>query len=113
MPQFFSTLPTPQGVYTESRKRRLNTQNPVGLIGQQGDYTYGFDGRKYWVAEGVLQTLVTLVHLTFDEAKMLFEALVWVSSEVDYSRVNQAVRAGRKAKYNGQTLFWFYVEQLS
>ena len=113
MPQFYKSLPVSQGTLAEQRRLRMNTRPPVGIIADQGNYSYGFDGNKYWVAEGVLQHLMTGIHLTFDEAKMLYDALQWNNNGIDSSIVNNAIRAGRKAKHTGQTLFWFYVDSLN
>ena len=86
---------------------------PIGTIGENSNFSYGYDGKKYYVTEGAFQYLVTRIHLTFDEAKQLFEALTFINSESTcIKKVSNVIKTARKAKWQGNDLFWWFVKTL-
>ncbi len=86
---------------------------PVGLIGENNKFAYGYDGEKYYVTEGAFQYVVTRMHLAFEEAKQLFEALTFENASEPCAKVvNALVKSARKQKLNGNDLFWHFVKGL-
>ena len=86
---------------------------PIGIIAENNLYAYGFDGQKYYVVEGVLQYYITKIHLTFDEAKQIFDALTFVGNvEICTKKIGSLVKLARKNKLFGQNLFWFFVKKV-
>jgi hypothetical protein len=86
---------------------------PIGTIAENLNFSYGYDGKKYYVTEGAFQYLVTRIHLTFDEAKQLFEALTFNNVEdICTKKVSNVIKSARKSKFEGDNLFWHFVKSL-
>ena len=87
---------------------------PVGLIGENNNFAYGYDGEKYYVTENsILDYLVTKTYLTFDEAKQLFDALTFNNEHAPApTKVTRLIKSARKQKLNNDNLFWHFVEGL-
>ena len=111
MPLFNTNLPTTQGDLTKARLNKVLL--PIGTIGESNNFKYGFDGDYYYVTEGILDYLVTRIHLQFDEAKQLFDALNFLeASEPNPKLIASTIRNARKQKLKGIELFWYFVESL-
>jgi hypothetical protein len=118
MPQFAIHTPmTSQDLRASINKSKLSkTTLPIGLIGESKglNFVYGYDGDKYYVAESVFEYLVTRVHLTFDEAKELFNALVFIDKTEPLTKsVSLAIKEARKQKLSGGDLFWFLTDNIN
>ena len=128
MPQFSYHAPVSQGDMAEARRKAravklssapekplLAKQSlPVGVIGESANFSWGYNGKCYYVAEGVFEHLVSPVYMTLEEAKRLFESLVFVEAcEPSQKLISQAIKASRKGTYVGDELMWFFVEALS
>jgi hypothetical protein len=115
MPQFSHHTPVSQGDLAHARKvaKLLQTHFPVGCIGEQGNFSWGFNGTTYYVAEGVLEHTVTKKVLSIDEAKQLFNALVFNAiSEVHSSIIVKAINQAKKHRLSGDDLMWFLTDIL-
>ncbi len=111
MPKF--NLHTPKTQSDMKAMRMSQVSLPVGLIGENNNFAYGYDGEKYYVTEGAFQYVVTRVHLAFEEAKQLFEALTFENASEPCAKVvNTLVKSARKQKLNGNDLFWHFVKGL-
>ena len=111
MPKF--NLHTPKTQSDIKDMRIIKVSLPVGLIGENNDFAYGYDGDKYYVTEGSFQYIVTRMHLSFDEAKHLFEALTFQNASEPCTKViNALVKYARINKINGKDLFWHFVKGL-
>jgi hypothetical protein len=116
MPQFSHHTPVTQSDLANARKsaRLVQKHFPIGCIGEQGNFSWGYDGKTYYVAEGVLEHLVTKACLSLDEAKQLFNALVFSASyEVHGSLIAKAVKKARKKRISGDDLMWCLIDLLS
>lgn len=83
-----------------------NTSLPIGTIAEKHNFSYGYDGKKYYVTEGCLRHLVTRIHLTFDEAKQLFDALCFnFPNNPNSKEISALIRQSRKEKLEGYDLF--------
>jgi len=91
-----------------------NSQSlPIGVIGENNLFAYGFDGKKYWVSEGILGYYVAKIHLSFEESKQLFDALTFEApSEICTKNISNLVRISRKKKLFGKNLFFFFVKNI-
>ena len=95
---------------------RMNrTTLPVGLISENNDFAYGYDGDKCYVTEcSLLDYFVTKTALLFDEAKALFEALSFIGDPAPKpTEITKLVKAARKQKLINDDLFWYFVDGLS
>jgi len=82
---------------------------PVGVIGENASFAYGYDGDKYYVTEGVFEHFVTRVSLSFDEAKQLFEALTFSNAvEPCAKMISKLISSARKNNLKGMDLFWHF-----
>jgi hypothetical protein len=109
MPQFSHHTPVSQGDLAKARKasKLVQAHFPKGCIGEQDNFSWGYDGHTYYVAEGVLEYLVTKAYLSLDEAKQLFNALVFNSScEVHSNLIVNAIKQTRKQRLSGDDLMW-------
>ena len=114
MPQFYTHIAKSQGDMKEIRENSRPVSLPIGLIGENKDFAYGFDGDKYYVTEGVFGYIVTGIHLAYDEAKQLFNALTFIeASEPSVSVINTAIKLARKKSLSGDDLFWMLTEKIS
>jgi hypothetical protein len=116
MPKFSYHVPVSQGDMAAIRKLASASKQslPLGKIGESHNFSWGYEGNFYYVAEGVFEHLVTRIHLSLEEAKSLFEALVFIESvEPSQQLVSQAINASRKGMYVGDELMWFFVDELS
>jgi len=114
MPQFSEHLPVTEKAMKDARYeyRRAKTL-PIGLIGENNKFAYGYDGNKYYVTEGVLYHLITKICLTLSEAKQLYNALSFnCEFEACSSTVSKAIKASRKKQLSEDGLFWFLVEEI-
>lgn len=112
MPQFNLHTPKTQG---DMRVMRMNrTTLPIGLIGENSNFAYGYDGEKYYVTEySILDYFVTKTALFFDEAKALFEALTFVGKPAPQpTEITKMVKSARKQKLSGDDLFWHFENEL-
>jgi len=112
MPQF--AIHCPVSAF-EMRKRLLpqyfNNHNPIGVISKNGEFEYGYDGDKYYVTESVFKFFVTKIHLSFDEAKQLCNALSFIEALAPCTKkVALSIKNARKQKLSGDTLFWHFTE---
>ena len=116
MPQFNQHITTSQGDMAANRaKAKLlkNNDLPIGVIGESPNFSWGYNGKHYYVAEGAFEHLVTRTPLSLEEAKRLHESLVFTeSSEPCNKLISQIIKKSRKVKYNGDDLMWFFVEAL-
>jgi len=111
MPMF--NIHTPKTQSDMKAARLSKTTLPVGIIGNNCLFSYGFDGNTYYVTEGILQYFVTKMHLSFDESKQLFNALTFIdASEPNTKIINQAIKQGRKNNLSEDKLFWHLVDSL-
>ena len=116
MPQFNQHTPMTQSDIRRYRIRyKMNRViKPIGIIGENDYFKYGFDGSKYYVTHGVLDEFVTLISLTFEEAKHLFDAFNWCNTRsYSYRKVSDLIKSSRKLKINGDDLFWHFEDGLS
>lgn len=116
MPQFSYHAPVSQGDMAAIRELANASKRslPIGKIGENVNFSWGYEGNFYYVAEGVFEHFVTCIHLSLDEAKSLFEALVFVESvEPSQKLISQAINASRMSSCVGDDLMWFYVDTLS
>lgn len=113
MPQFSNHLPASARAIKEARTEYRRVKSlPIGLIGESASFAYGWDGKKYYVTEGVFQFFVTRIHLTMDEAKQLFNALSFNNCYDPCSKkVNYAIKEARKNRLSGDFLFWFFTDK--
>lgn len=112
MPQF--NLHTPK-TQSDMKAQRMNrTTLPIGLIGENNNFAYGYDGEKYYVTEySILDYFVTKTALLFDEAKALFEALIFVGKSAPKpTEITKLVKSARKQKLSGDELFWHFENAL-
>ncbi|PIB27194.1 hypothetical protein BFP78_15795 [Gaetbulibacter sp. 5U11] len=114
MPQFYNNLPSTDKAMKEARAEYNRIKNlPIGLIGENNQFAYGWDGDKYYVVEGAFQYLVTKTYLVIDEAKQLFNALSFNnSSEPCQKQITYAIKEARKQKLSGDNLFWFLTDKI-
>ena len=114
MPQFATHLPATDKAMKGARAEYNRVKNlPIGLIGENNQFAYGWDGDKYYVTEGVFQYLVTKMHLVIDEAKQLFNALSFNNcSEPCSKQITSALKEGRKQNLSGDSLFWFLTDKI-
>ena len=115
MPQFSIHTPATQSDLAKARKVNNLKQNhfPVGVIGDSNGFSWGYDGDTYYVAEGVFEHLVTKMALSLEEAKQLFNALVFSSAyEPSNKVVVSAIKAARKVKLSGDDLMWKLIDLL-
>jgi hypothetical protein len=115
MPIFNKYTPKTQGDMADIRKKaKLERQSlPVGVIGENTLFSWGYNGDYYYVAEGVLEHLVTQMHLTLDEAKQLYEALTFCEhSEPSATDISLAVKEGRKKSLSGDELMYFLMDTI-
>ena len=113
MPQFNFHTPKTQ---SDMKAIRMNkTTLPVGLIGENNDFAYGYDGEKYYVTEcSLLDYFVTKTALFFDEAKALFEALTFVGGAAPKpTEITKLIKSARKQKLSGSDLFWHFEKGLT
>ena len=110
MPQFNLHAPKTQGDMKAMRMN--NTKLPVGLIGENSNFAYGYDGEKYYVTEySILDYFVTKTELVFEEAKALFDALTFVGKPAPKpTEITKLVKFARKQKLIGDDLFWHFEE---
>jgi hypothetical protein len=116
MPQFSIHTPKSQGDMAAIRKfAQLSKRSlPIGVIGENNNFSWGFNGKYYYVTQGVLSHLLTQAHLSLAEAEKIFEALTFgnvedVCSKALYITINQA----RKTGLSGDDLMWFYFDALT
>jgi hypothetical protein len=116
MPQFNQLLTTPQGDMAARRaKAKLSkkSNHPIEVIGEGANFSWGYNGKYYYVTEGVFDHLVTCTHLSLEEAKRLYESLVFTESIEPCSKlISQTIKNSRKEKLNGDDLMWFFVDAL-
>lgn len=115
MPQFSIHTPKTQSDMRHIRKvEKLRQQHlPIGVIGQQGEFSWGYNGTSYYVSEGVWDYLVTRVHMTLDEAKQLFNALVWIEAKDTLLKIiSNLIRSIRKLNISGDELMWKFIDLL-
>lgn len=116
MPQFSIHTPKSQSDMTAIRmnSRASKRYLPIGKIGESLNFSWGYNGEAYYVAEGVLEHLITRINLSLEEAKKLFEAVTFIESNEPCTKaVSKAVNASRKEKLIGDELMWFFVDALS
>lgn len=108
MPQFYKHTPKSQADMAAERKRR--TSLPVGLIGVNSQFSYGYNGSTYYVTEySIFDYFVTKTELSFEEAKALFEALTFAGNPAPKPiEVTRLIREARRKKLSGDELFWFF-----
>ena len=108
MPQFNLHTPKTQSDMFAMRKNKVTL--PTGVIGQNNDFSNGYDGDKYYVTEcSILDYYVTKTYLSFDEAKQLFNALTFVGKPAPKpSKITSLVKFARKQKLSGDELFWHF-----
>jgi hypothetical protein len=112
MAQFNIHSPKTQGDMKSIREASRKQVLPIGLISENRNFAYGYDGDKYYVTESI-GYLVTRMQLAFEEAKQLFNALTFVeASEPKSDTINSLVKSSRKQDLSGDNLFWFYVDGL-
>jgi len=115
MPQFnYHTPKASSTMRSQINKMKMTKFTlPAGLISENNLFSYGYDGDKYYVSEGVMQYLVTGMHLVLDEAKELFNALTFNDcSEPCTKVISNSIREARKLKIHGDDLFWFLTDKL-
>lgn len=111
MPQFSHHIPITQSDMALHRMSQFSL--PVGVIGAEGNYSWGYNGDCYYVTEGVLDHLVTTIKLSLDEAKQLFTALGFVClSEVPVKVISDGIRVARKQYFSHDNLMWFLVDHI-
>ena len=112
MPQFNYHTPKTQSDMKAMRMSR--TTLPVGLIGKNNSFSYGYDGEIYYVTEySILDYFVTKTALFFDEAKALFEALTFVGNPAPKpTKITKIIKSARKQKLSGDDLFWYFENEL-
>ena len=95
-------------------KNTINNSLPLGTIAENNLFSYGYNGKTYWVAFGVLHQKVTLKSLTFDQAKALFDALTFIGIEdPSYKLIDNSIKQIRKQKITSyNNLFWFFTESI-
>jgi len=109
MPSFYNNTITTQSDMKTARANRVKL--PIGTIGENLKFSYGFDGSTYYVTESVMEYLVTKAKMSFDEAKALFDALTWNDKDAPMqTKVSSLLKKARKE--NPTSLFWFFVESL-
>ncbi len=110
MPQFNIHSPKSQ---SDMKAIRENSRK-LFLISENHNFSYGFNGDYYYVAESAFGYLVTRMQLAFEEAKQLFNALTFAeASEPKAIDINNLIKSSRKEGLSGDNLFWFYVDALS
>ena len=97
--------------------KTTNNQNhpeKIGHIAETFKYAWGWDGKKYYVTEGVCESYVTMIHLTRSEAKTLFLGMIcWFAPcWSDPAEISPMIREARKLKLEGQDMELFYMERL-
>lgn len=117
MPQFYPHTPKSQCEMKAIREffRVSKVLLPIGLIGENSNFAYGYDGEKYYVTEySILDYFVTKTALSFEEAKALFEALTFVGNPAPRpTRITELVKSARKQKISDNDLFWYFEEAIS
>ncbi len=114
MPQFNDTPRHISDIRREIKMSKFNQSNPIGIISESLNFAYGFDGDKYYVTEGAFYHLVSKAVLFFDEAKNLYNALVWNNENAPEPKViTKLVKEYRKLKLSGDNGFWFFVDNLN
>lgn len=96
----------------QNKQKQVSSDLPIGIIGEEGRFSYGYNGTTYYVTEYcILDYYVTRTHLKFEEAKKLYEALVWVSYPAPKpSEVTKMIKRSRKKKLTGDNLLFFFIE---
>jgi hypothetical protein len=115
MPQFSYHAPATQSDLAKSRflAKLQQSDFPVGLIGSQNGFSWGYDGSSYYVSEGVFEFLVTNMKLSLDQAKQLFNALNFINAiEPSSKAISRAIKLARKKHLLGDDLMWFFIEEL-
>ena len=115
MPQFYNHLPATDKAMKEARAEYNRVKNlPIGVIGENNKFAYGWDGEKYYVTEySILDYFVTKTALLFDEAKALFDALTFVGNPAPKpTEITKLVKSARKQKLSGDDLFWHFENAL-
>ena len=114
MPQFNIHSPKSQSDMKAIRENAKKHILPIGLISENHNFAYGYNGESYYVTESAFAYLVTRMQLAFEEAKELFNALTFAeASEPKASDINNLIKSSRKEDLSGDNLFWFYVNGLS
>jgi len=87
---------------------------PVGVIGENSRFSYGYNGKSYYVTEGSLEHLITRMELSLEEAKQMYTALSFTEVEAPNSKtINGMVKRTRKDKLtNPDDLFNYFANQL-
>ena len=115
MPQFSKHTPIASSTIRKkiNMEKAISDYKPIGVIGKNSSYAYGYNGRSYYVTEGVFSYLLTTTYLTFDEAKNLFEACTFVGYAPDKPKaITSIVKAARKLKLKEAELMYFFIDQL-
>jgi hypothetical protein len=114
MPQFNIHSPKTQSDMKAIRQQSMKAILPIGLISENHNFAYGYNGENYYVTESAFSYLVTRMQLAFEEAKQLFNALTFAeATEPKASDINNLIKSSRKEGLSGNNLFWFYVDGLS
>ncbi len=114
MPLFNNTPSTITSIQKARKERAIKKSLPIGVIGENDSFKYGYNGEYYYVTEGILEYYVTKMHLTFPEAKALFDALVFIGNDNTCSlSVTSTIKKYRKKDFMNKSLFWGIVDILS
>jgi len=88
--------------HTPKHAPKRMQKKPVGVIGEMGSFAYGYNGRSYYVTEGVSfwTYYVTKTILSFTEAKALFNALVANGKDAPHpKKISKVIKECRKKKH--------------
>lgn len=119
MPQFSIYTPQSPSSLRESLNKQvnLNEYNPIGLIGDTLNCSYGYDGESYYVTISALQYLAFgRMNMTFDQSKQAYEAVLFSDicpNNWDFDIAKKALKFARKNKLEGCDLFWHFVDVFS
>jgi len=84
----------------------------IGVISESKDFTYGYDGKTFYVTEkSLFNYYVTTAKLSLMEAKAIFEALNWcdVTELINPTYITKQVKECRKLKLTNDSIFWYLV----
>lgn len=120
MPMFHNSAPKSISSVRASvnASKLVNYKRPIDIIGHSGIFSYGYDGYKYYVTEGVFPSILTTARLSLDKAKALFDACTLATAPhgygfgLDPKAVTASVKEARRKKLTGDDLLWHFVDLL-
>ena len=114
MPAFFTHTPTHSSTVRASinADKLTNYKKPVGVIGEDVDKSYGFNGDTYYVEVGVFPILAFgRMEMTFEQSKSAYDAISLFDIDTfkwDFNRAKKALKEARKNKLTGDELMFFF-----